>query len=42
MLHFDRTVYWLQQLRPDADGALLIAAISHDIERAVGVSYNFD
>lgn len=34
MLHFDRTVYWLQQLRPDADEALLIAAIGHDIERA--------
>ena len=34
MLHFDRTVYWLKQLRPDADEALLIASISHDIERA--------
>ncbi len=32
--HFKRTVYWLQQLRPDADEALLIAAIAHDIERA--------
>ena len=34
MRHFDRTVYWLQQLKPDADEALLIAGISHDIERA--------
>lgn len=34
LLHFDRTVHWLQQLKPDADEAFLIAAISHDIERA--------
>jgi|SRR3989344_4883407 len=34
MLHFDRTVYWLQQLKPDADEAFLIAAVGHDIERA--------
>src|SRR3989344_1580256 len=33
MLHFDRTVYWLQQLKPDADEAFLIAAVGHDIER---------
>lgn len=32
--HFQRTVYWLQQLKPDADDALLIAAIAHDVERA--------
>ncbi len=32
--HFKRTVYWIQQLKPDADEALLIAAIAHDIERA--------
>jgi hypothetical protein len=32
--HFDRTVYWVEQLRPDADEALRIAAIAHDIERA--------
>lgn len=32
--HLERTVYWLQQLKPDADEAMLIAAISHDIERA--------
>lgn len=34
MLHFDRTVYWLQRLKPAADEALLIAAIGHDLERA--------
>ncbi len=32
--HFDRTVYWLQQLKPEADEALLIAAYAHDTERA--------
>lgn len=32
--HFERTVYWVQQLKPEADEALLIAAIAHDIERA--------
>lgn len=34
MEHFIRTVHWLQVLLPDADEALLVAAISHDIERA--------
>jgi hypothetical protein len=33
MLHFDRTVHWVKELRPDADEALLIAAIAHDVER---------
>lgn len=32
--HFKRTVYWIKQLRPNADEALLISAIAHDIERA--------
>lgn len=32
--HLKRTVYWIKQLKPDADEALLIAAVSHDIERA--------
>lgn len=32
--HFERAVYWVQQLKPDADEELLIAAYSHDIERA--------
>jgi hypothetical protein len=34
MIHFERTVYWIKQLNPDADEALLIAGIAHDIERA--------
>jgi len=34
MLHFDRTLYWLKQLKPDADDALSISALGHDIERA--------
>lgn len=33
--HLERTAYWLKQLKPDADEAMLIAAISHDIERAL-------
>lgn len=32
--HFERTVYWLKQLKPDADEAMQIAAYAHDIERA--------
>jgi len=32
--HLERTVFWLKQLNPEADEALLIAALSHDIERA--------
>ncbi len=32
--HFERTVYWLKQLKPDADEALCLAAFAHDIERA--------
>ncbi len=34
MIHFKRTVYWVKQLKPDADEAIIIAAIAHDIERA--------
>jgi hypothetical protein len=33
--HLERTVYWLEQLKPDADEAMFVAAISHDIERAL-------
>lgn len=33
--HLERTAYWLKQLKPDADEAMLIAAVSHDIERAL-------
>lgn len=32
--HFIRTVYWLKELKPDSDEALLVSAIAHDIERA--------
>lgn len=32
--HFLRTVYWLKELRSDADEALLVSAVAHDIERA--------
>ena len=32
--HSKRTVYWVKQLKPDADEALLIAGIGHDIDRA--------
>ena len=32
--HFEQTVYWLKQLNPEADEAMLTAAYAHDIERA--------
>ena len=32
--HFQRTIYWLLQLKPDADEPMKIAAYAHDIERA--------
>ena len=35
ILHAKRTVFWVKFLKPDADEALLIAAVSHDIERAI-------
>lgn len=34
VFHGKRTVYWIKQLKPDADEALLIAGVAHDIERA--------
>jgi hypothetical protein len=33
--HLKRTAYWIKQLKPDANEALLIAGVSHDIERAI-------
>lgn len=33
-LHYVRTLYWLLQLRPDADLAFQVAAYAHDVERA--------
>jgi len=32
--HFLRTVHWIKKIRPDADEALLISGVAHDIERA--------
>jgi len=32
--HFEQTIYWAQQLKPDADEPILIAAYAHDIARA--------
>jgi len=34
ILHFERTLYWINYFRPNADKALQIAAYAHDIERA--------
>lgn len=33
-LHLERTLYWVRVLEPEAGEELLIAALSHDIERA--------
>ena len=33
LIHSQRTVFWLLKLKPDADEALKIAALAHDIER---------
>ena len=33
LVHFERTVYWLKLLKPDADEAMQIAAYAHDIAR---------
>ena len=35
LTHFKRTVHWVKELNPEADEALLISAIAHDIERSV-------
>lgn len=34
MVHYSRTVFWVQKLYSKADEALLTAAVAHDIERA--------
>lgn len=34
MQHFRQTVFWLKEIYPTADEAMLIAAIAHDAERA--------
>lgn len=41
ILHLERTVYWLTYLQPNANEALRIAAISHDIERAFRDDKNY-
>jgi len=33
--HFDKTLYWVKELKPGADIPLMVAAYSHDIERAL-------
>jgi len=35
LLHAKNTLEWLLKLKPDADEALKIAALGHDIERAI-------
>jgi len=35
IVHAKRVVYWVKQLKPEADEALLVAAVAHDIERAI-------
>lgn len=32
--HFIQAVYWLKELKSDADEAMLVAMVAHDIERA--------
>jgi hypothetical protein len=34
-IHSKNTLEWLLKLKPDADEALKIAALGHDIERAI-------
>lgn len=34
-IHSKNTLEWLLKLKPDADEALQIAALAHDIERAI-------
>jgi len=36
--HFDRTLYWVKYLKPDADEALQIAAYCHDVERGFNLN----
>lgn len=33
--HAENTMYWVQQIRPDADELLLLAGFGHDIERSL-------
>ncbi len=38
--HFERTIFWLLQLKPEADVAEQIAAYAHDIQRALAGAAN--
>ena len=38
-VHADNTLHWLRRLAPDADPALRLAALAHDIERATPDRY---
>lgn len=40
--HFLRTAHWVKVLKPDADEALLISAIAHDIERGFRNHSSYD
>lgn len=40
--HSVRTADWLKVLKPDADEALLVAALAHDIERAFRTKETYD
>jgi len=42
MKHFIRTSYWIKRLRPDADEALLIAGVSHDLSHALKTDKDWD
>ncbi|MBD3253421.1 DUF4202 family protein [Candidatus Pacearchaeota archaeon] len=33
-VHYEKTVYWVKKLKPEADEPILIAAYAHDIQRA--------
>jgi hypothetical protein len=35
LIHAQKTVYWIRELKPSADEALLVAGVLHDIERAI-------
>jgi hypothetical protein len=39
--HLQRTAYWVKQLRQDANEALLVSAVAHDIERGFRNNQNY-
>lgn len=39
--HLQRTAHWVKQLKPDADEALLVSAVAHDIERGFRNNQNY-